>query len=427
MAGEPVRIQITKNQWDGAARDMRSTLQTWEWRWAACEKRRAAVLDFSQARFVEPWALAMFSCFGLELRRRGVEVTLEVDPANPSNHYLKLMGIEHVLSRGESTTQWDESNRNTGLHVLRSHDHVSRFLNSASALVADASADAIDVLKYGMAELGRNVVQHAESQIGGVAIAQHFPDRRAIQVAICDSGRGVFDSLKSNYPEVRSNLESLKLAVLPHSSGAPPAGPYGGSDNAGLGLFFCKEIAWRLGGGFWLASGDALLGISDDDAAGGRGRVYRRIEPWYGTVVVMDFPDSFPAQFDELLGVCRELSRLARSDASSAALDFVDAASELPDDALRVSVAGFLEDVETAAQVREDQLVPAIKLGQMVIIDFKSVRFATQSFAHALLSDVFRIPGSLTRLSFLGCTRATEEAVRLVAAYSSAPYRQQTR
>jgi hypothetical protein len=404
---------------------MRSTLQTWTWRWAQCQKRGAAVLDFREARFIEPWAVAMFTCFALELRRRGVTVELHLDPSSPSNSYLKLMGIEAIIAQGESSDRWDESTRTTGLHVLRTHADVSRFLGSAAALVQQASQDALDVLRYGMAELGRNVIQHADSAIGGVAIAQHFPERHAVQVAICDCGRGVFESLKNNYPEVQSNLESLKLALLPHSSGARPAGPYGGSENAGLGLFFCKEIAWRLGGSFWLASKDALLGVNDDDLTGGRGRVYRRIEPWEGTIVVMDFPDAFDAQIDELLGVCRELSRRARTDASAAALDFIELGSDLPDDALLIRIADFLEDVEAAARIRDTRVAPAVRDGRMVIMDFDAVRFATQSFIHSLLFDVFRIPGSLTRISFLRCTRATEEAVRLVAAYSSATYRQQ--
>lgn len=51
-----------------------------------------------------------------------------------------------------------------------------------------------------MAELGRNVVQHAGSPVGGVAIAQYFPDRKAVQVAMCDGGQGVFSSLRTTYP-----------------------------------------------------------------------------------------------------------------------------------------------------------------------------------------------------------------------------------
>ncbi|HQU45805.1 MAG TPA: hypothetical protein PK867_23525, partial [Pirellulales bacterium] len=67
------------------------------------------------------------------------------------------------------------------------------------------------------------------------------------------------------YPEIQNETEAVKLAVLPHVSGAFGEG-FAGSNNAGLGLFFTKEICWRSGGSFWIVSNDALLGIQDADA-----------------------------------------------------------------------------------------------------------------------------------------------------------------
>lgn len=133
--------------------------------------------------------------------------------------------------------------------------------------------------------------------------------------------------------------EALRMAVLPHVSGVVLGGPYGaGSDNAGLGLFFCREIAWRAGGSIWLVSGDAVLGTRGD-----------------------------------------------------------------------VSVA---DD-------REGTLIPRVQQGTPTVLDFSGIRFVTQSFVHALLHDVLRIPGSLVRLSFVGCTRSTREVLRAVAAYAA--------
>jgi len=45
-----------------------------------------------------------------------------------------------------------------------------------------------------------------------------------------------------------------------------------------------------------------------------------------------------------------------------------------------------------------------------------------RTHVHALLSEVFKIPGSLVRLSFRGCTPSAREIIRAVAAYAS--YRQ---
>lgn len=395
---------------------------TWEWRIAAALKRQRTEIDLRNVAFMEPWALVMFAAFALRLRSEKRDVAVLLDPANDSNRYIDAMGLRYVIEHLTSTPNWDQSARNTGLHVLKSHADVTRFIDSAATLGPGLADELTDALKYGMAELGRNVIQHAMSPFGGVAIAQYFPEMKAVQIAICDCGQGVLQSLHANYPELRSNLEAVKLALLPHASGAPAAGPYGSSENAGLGLFFCKEICWRTGGSFWLVSRDALVGVRGDDL-GGQGRLYRRVNPWEGTLVTMHLPEQKGIEFDEILSRCRELAREARTKSGAAgAVDFIDNDAEIDCDE-RV-VIDFLEDVQRAAQIRDTLLMPAVTNGKFVVLDFAGARFVTQSFAHALLHDVFKISGSLTRLAFTNCSKGTQEAIRLVAAYS-ANYRQQ--
>jgi len=360
----------------------------------------------------------MFVSYALHVKSTsGRSVRLLTSPRNPANVYLEGMGIRHVLDAGTSTDEWDESCQNTGLHVIRSHADVIRFVRSAVQLGRGPNDQTMDALRYGMAELGRNVVQHSQSESGGVAIAQYFPDRHAIQIAMCDSGRGVFSSLKSPYPELRGDMEALKFAVLPHVSGAFRHGMYSAADNAGLGLFFSKEICWRADGTFWLVSGKSLLGVKNEDSSG-KNRVYRTVNPWHGTLVAMDLPSEGVVDFSSLLQVCNDLAKHARESSGSAGLDFIDVLPEL-DGLSVVKVGTFQEDVEAAAAIRQKQILPAVQQGHMLVLDFQGVRFVTQSFAHALLSDALKIPGSLARLSFLNCTRPSEEAIRAVAAYSA--------
>ncbi len=51
-------------------------------------------------------------------------------------------------------------------------------------------------------------------------------------------------------------MKALKFSLLPHVSGTFGRSEYSSmQDNAGLGLFFIKEITTRAGGGFFLAPG----------------------------------------------------------------------------------------------------------------------------------------------------------------------------
>jgi len=405
---------------------MRSTLMTWEWRWTQAQRAGQVVIDFRDVEFMEPWAVAIFASFGLALRAKGVVVHAELDPANPANQYLAAVGLQSVLTTGPidnpaSGTPYPDS---TGLRVFQSIRDAESFAARASELVSGIDEDAALRVRYCVEEIGRNAIQHASSPVGAVAIAQRFPKHGHVQIAVCDAGQGVQRSLKAYYPELVTDLESLRMAILPRTSGAAPPTVYGGSgdQNQGLGLFFTREIAWRAGGALWLASGTGLLGIQSGKESGSQ-RVYRTINRWEGTLAVVHLPEQSASDFGEIIGVCHQLVQDVERDAASGGLDFVDSATEFPDDAIDLKIALVQNDLEAAHALRDQKLMPAIRDGRQVVLDFAGVRFLSTSIAQALLGEAFRTPGSLTKLSLRDCTKPTEAAIRTSAALAKARYR----
>ena len=54
-------------------------------------------------------------------------------------------------------------------------------------------------------------------------------------------------------------------------------------------------------------------------------------------------------------------------------------------------VAGkFAENKDVAKKLRIEEIMPALSKGNDIILDFKNVQGATQSFIHALISDPIR-------------------------------------
>lgn len=88
--------------------------------------------------------------------------------------------------------------------------------------------------------------------------------------------------------------------------------------------------------------------------------------------------------------------------------------------AIKPLTGDFAEDKDVAAFVREDQIRQALTQGQTVVFDFTGVRVATQSFVHALVSDVLRTQGEaiLDRITFRGCTKAVQGIIETVVQYS---------
>jgi hypothetical protein len=80
----------------------------------------------------------------------------------------------------------------------------------------------------------------------------------------------------------------------------------------------------------------------------------------------------------------------------------------------------FGEDKDEAAALREKLIKPSVSLKERVILDFKGVTLVTQSFIHALISDVLRINGeeALEFFEFVNCVEVVKGIISTVVQYS---------
>lgn len=82
-------------------------------------------------------------------------------------------------------------------------------------------------------------------------------------------------------------------------------------------------------------------------------------------------------------------------------------------------VGPFAENKDVAREIRLRKLIPALKKGQNVILDFENVEGATQSFVHALISDLIRKYGSevLDKIQFKSCNDTVKAIISIVTDY----------
>ena len=94
----------------------------------------------------------------------------------------------------------------------------------------------------------------------------------------------------------------------------------------------------------------------------------------------------------------------------------------------RVSVfdlAGeFAENKDAAREIRESKLRPVLESGQEIVLDFDGVGLTTQSFIHALLSELIRSlgPDILDRVQFKNCNTNVQGIIMIVIEYSQDSY-----
>ena len=87
---------------------------------------------------------------------------------------------------------------------------------------------------------------------------------------------------------------------------------------------------------------------------------------------------------------------------------------------IRHATGEFAADKDKARELRESFIMPALKNGVEVVLDFEGVQFATQSFVHALISAALREVGEagLDLLVFAECNEAVEAIIETVVDYT---------
>ena len=332
-------------------------------------------------------------------------------------------GLPALLGETGSAQSPEATSRIFPLAQIHTSSEIQPCVSALVDLLAVEDEEIADAIKYSLIELLRNVVQHAASTIGAVVIGNYFPQVGQVDVVVADCGCGIRAAMNERYREIGDDYKAVKFALQPHVSGTFQRGAYESmASNAGLGLFFIKEIATRSSGGLFLGSGSMLAALrGNPDGSPSRRYITSKTHGWPGTLALLQLKRGNIEEFGDLLQRCRDIAAEVRRDPSELKLDFIDDVPELVGTTV-VTIRDFEENVERADSVREAQILPALESDGLVILDFSGVRAATQSFIHALLYRVFRDGDHVEiSLSIAGADRATQQAIRAVAAYARVP------
>lgn len=390
------------------------------WKWYL-EPTSPIEIDFRDCNFLAPYAVTLFAAYITWLKQtKKRAVRVHSNRSSVAGNYLVETGFFEILGEKPPSDLVERPDRTVKLTRISSSADIPIFAAQVMGILQIEDEELEGAVKYSLVELLRNVVQHSASKTGGIAMAQYYPNSGLVNLCVADTGIGIKTTLNEAYPEIDSNLKALKLATLPHVSRTfGPATYTAMRDNAGLGLFFIKQIASLSGGCFYLGSMDALIYLWGDNA-GQPKKLYKLAKNggWPGTFAYLQLQRNKISEFDSILTRCRELAAEARKYPAELALDFIE---EVPDisDLTVVHVAQFEENVDEAARIRDNIILPSINGGKMIVLDFQKVRFATQSFVHALMYKVIRDGQQIgATLSIANCTNSTREAVMAVAAYA---------
>jgi STAS-like domain of unknown function (DUF4325) len=238
----------------------------------------------------------------------------------------------------------------------------------------------LKAIEWSLNEITDNVINHAQSPIGGLLQVTNFGrERKIIEFCVCDAGIGIPHSLSGGHKEIRSDQEALDKAIREGVTRDKSVGQ-------GNGLYGSWRITQISGGSFEIHAGNASL-VSWPDA------VHIRPEacPFHGSLVIASINYRKALSLEEALNF---------GGKSHDPVDHVQVAYEENEEGLVVfplvrEAQGF--GSRAAGMPVRQKLRNLIRIcgGKRIGIDFSDVPIISSSFADEVFGKLFAELGPL--------------------------------
>ena len=158
-------------------------------------------VHFPEGCFIQTPAIALLTSWLLSKKSEGHTISLE--GSQRAIGYLARMNFHRSLELEEPDhSELPESGRFIPLMLVEDGESVFKAVNLIADTVLqqfDTASDFLPALEWAVNEIVDNVLIHSQTQSPGVVCAQLFENKERLKIAICDSGIGIYESLKGSY------------------------------------------------------------------------------------------------------------------------------------------------------------------------------------------------------------------------------------
>lgn len=232
-------------------------------------------------------------------------------------------------------------------------------------------------LRYFINEILYNTLEHGKNKFD-IASELQFAfneESKELSFAVTDVGVSIRRHLRQTYPNLATDSEAILQAIEPQISGTfgKPKTGYETKNNAGVGLFFSRNIAQRLNADMFIVSGNGFVHISPTKI------IAKELEnQWKGTFVYV----KMKLGLIEDLNFQKMLSEITKSIPKTVKVT--------EDNNLYISVRNYFgkyaEDKDLAKKIRDEKLLPALADSKTLTIDFEEIISAPHSLLNAMLA-----------------------------------------
>lgn len=252
---------------------------------------------------------------------------------------------------------------------------VNRIVNAILGAIPDLDRRELSALEWSINEITDNVLNHAQSSIGGLVQVSTFQrSRKRVEYIVADAGLGIPATLRATHPELTSDAAALEQAIREGVTRDTNVGQ-------GNGLFGSYQICSHSNGFFQMESGYGKLMFTDSDGL----RISSERVPYEGTLVAAQIDFSVPRLLEEALNFGGKIYQRT---------DYVELRYEqlqTEDLLFKLSEEGRSFGSRVAGAPIRKKLLNLANMcpGRKIILDFQDVPLVSSSFADEVVGKLF--------------------------------------
>ncbi|CUU14662.1 conserved hypothetical protein CDS [Bradyrhizobium sp.] len=227
-------------------------------------------------------------------------------------------------------------------------------------------------LEWSLNEITDNVLNHAESPVGGIVQVMTFPKRQLVEFYVCDSGIGIPRSLRQAKPQILDDSSALRQAI---EEGVTR----NSQTNQGNGLFGTFKCCQVSGGEFYVLSGNVRLRHKP-----GQVQTLRNPIPFNGTFVRA----AINYGFEQLL----EKALVFKGKPHEPGSDYIERVYQSAGDEVDFRVSQELSTFGSreAGRIAKTKIENLMDKGRTAIVfDFSDIHLISSSFADEVFGRLF--------------------------------------
>ncbi len=334
------------------------------------------ILDFSQTGYLDAKFMLPFVTTARSYRSEKVDFEL-IAPTDPKTaKLLENTNWAHLITP-EKFEARDDRNRNhlsavQYTNAKEQFDAVDRSLNVILQSIGGLDRSRLKALEWSLNEITDNVLNHAESNVGGIVQVVTVAKRQIVEFFVCDAGIGIPKSLRQGRPELTDDVRALRAAIEEGVTRNKATN----QGNGLYGTFRCCEVS---GGDFDAVSGNVVLRHRSTGL-----HVARNPIPFKGTFIRA----SINYGFERLL----ENALVFRGKVHDPANDYVERVYHGEGGGINFRVMQELDAFGTrdAGRLARTKIENLMDNGRVTItFDFEGVHLISSSFADEVFGKLF--------------------------------------